>query len=206
MTLRNVNGQNIAQKKRESGTYTPSPETLGAQAAAAILWPIFRKAASTIRNSFTSRLAKQPAASAWYKEQYNNVLGATPVITPVLDLDELTFGKGTMSLTTLNDIDADVSDETVTIGWDVFSDDTVLATDRVSIILINKDAADPIASMLQFSNVAARSATAYVAAVPTGWMSAGDVINAYLQFYGAPSTATAGTSSSTILLSEAAVA
>ena len=209
MTLRNVNGQNIAQKKRAKGTYTSSPETIGAHLAAALLWPLFRKATGVVRKAFTSKLAKQPAASAWYSYQYNNTLGSTPVITPVLNLDDVIFGKGVMTQYAMDTPVADVSALTVAFGFIGIppgGDPTAELTDRLSVVLINDDATDPVASALSYPNVAARSATAATLDVPTGWMAAGDTIRIYSQWYGAASTPTAGTSSTTVLQTTVAVA
>lgn len=209
MTARTVNGQLVLQKKRAKGTFTSSPETLGAHMAAAIVWPIFRKATGVIRKCFTSKLAKQPAASAWYKYQYANALGSTPVITPVLNLDNVIFGKGVMTQYAMDTPVADVSALTVTFGFIGIppgGDPTAELTDRLSIVLINDDATEPIASALSYPNVAARSATAATLDVPTGWMAVGNTIRIYSQWYGDVSTPTAGTSSTTVLQTTVAVA
>lgn len=199
MTQRNVNGQWILSGRRAKGTFTPSPETLGAQEVAAYVWAVFRGARDYVRRGWTSKLQKQPAASAWYKWMYEHAMGATPVTTPTPTVVDFRFAKGTMLATDVTEI-ADASDESISFTWStVLGDASQLLTDRFSWVVINVENPlnpDGTYRILSGTSAAPRSVGSLSVTTPTGWMTAGDQLYVWTSFSGAGATANAGTSSS----------
>lgn len=193
MTLRNVNGQNIAQKKRAKNTFTPSDTTLGAQNIASKLWPIYRPWRGAITKGWTSKLQKQPAPSAWYGRMYDVAFTDQDTPTPTLQPGELQVAKGDI---TPNSWTAaiDASAGTLTLTWPTsLADETQLATDVVGVALYNTDTGYLYNQTL---GVGTRgTGGSMVLNFPAGTFTAGDVVRVIPFMYGAASTDNAGKSS-----------
>lgn len=197
MTQRNVNGQWILSGKRAAGTFTPSPETLAAQAVARILWPIFRFWTGSVRHGWTSKLQKQPAASAWYGSMFKNAITGFPV-TPVLDPTALQVAKGSIAPTVIT-ATISAATQTLAIAWNTsIVDDSQLGTDILGFALYNVDT-----GYLYSQNAGlGTKGGAGVANVlfDVGTFTVGDVVRVIPFFYGAPSTANQGKSSDSVNL------
>jgi hypothetical protein len=199
MTVRNVNGQSIAQGKRAAGTFTPSAETLGAQLTAALLWTIFRQAREVIRFGWTSKLQKQSAASAWYKYMYENAVGAVPVLSPTLDQSEARFSRGVMTPTVITGT-ASAATQIVTLNWATgAADSSQLGSDTFAAVITKQSSPNGIFDGLASGDTRADGSTIWSPG-SIGTFAAADTLRVYGSFRGAPSSANAGTSSNDFLL------
>ena len=209
MTWRELLGQQIFQGIRAAGQSNPSPQYLQSQAVAQFAWPMVRPALEVVRTGFTSKLTKQPAASAWYKANYAAIIGAStaPSISPVPA--DWIFTKGTMTPTPYTTAAvASAGAKTVTIHFQAGNADITQAnTDFPLVVIYNADQQKTIGIAFgPGSNNRTTLAGTLIVNTPTGFMAVGDEIHIYLGWYGAPTTPNAGTSSTSVEESVTAVA
>lgn len=204
MTALRLFGQQILKGKRAKGQSNPSPQYIQSQAVASYAWSVFRPVADAIRRGITSKLPKQPAASAWYGDNYSAIVGGAmaPAITP--DPDLFIFSKGTMTPTSVSAASViSAGADTITLAWPATPVDvTQLASDLVNVVLFNKTTG--LSAVIDAT--VARSAGALTPGIPPGFATLGDIVDVYFAFYGAPSTMTSGTSSNQTLQTVTVVA
>lgn len=201
LTWRELMGQQIFQGIRAVGQSNPSPQFIQNQAVARAAWVLARPALAVIRLGITSKLTKQPAASAWYKDNRPAIIGTgvAPAIVPVPA--NYIWSKGTMTPTPLGlAASASAGARTVTVLFQTgIIDSTTLATDLPLLVLYNATK-NLTAGFVGLAGTDDRSLDAGTWAVSTslGFMSTGDSLYVYLGWYGAPTTLNAGTSSNSL--------
>lgn len=199
MTWRELLSQQVFQKIRAKGQSNPSPEFLYSQLVPTVLWDIYRMIKSGIIAGWTSKLQKQPAASAWYGYNYKfGIINSGGF--PIVNFPELKISKGTMTQTDFT-VTNTTSAQTLTLTWDpTVVDETQNADDQVLIAVANTNGTtDPQGNPQFFLDMtASRADGTTVVTLPAGTYVAADNIAVYLGFRGVSPNDNAGTSSTSI--------
>lgn len=193
MTGRNSLGIDILQGKRKKGITNESIQVLQSQAAAALIWPMFRKAPGFIRDQFTApRAPGISAANQFYQFLYDNAINFDGMGGAALNLDDVIFAKGLMTPTNILTATGSVATHSIVFTWPTALSDSSQESTDVGWYVVYNATQDKTGS----ASVVARSAgTSGTIVLPTGFMALTDDVRIYVNFAGAVGASNEGTSS-----------
>lgn len=199
MTLTTWKDLKVFKGKRKKGLTNPSQSVLDHQTAMRQLVAIGQVLKSGLNTAFAQY---NSTIGGWAAFMKYNLTTAFDYTDPLIPLDTSTFrpSKGFMTpmpvkIATV----ADASAKTITVTTDASSlDDTQLSSDIQAIVVFN--GSGEVFWHNTDGGLRGNTSTEIITYnTPTGFLTAGDGLNVWVYYYGAPSTATAGTSSDSTL-------
>lgn len=203
MTARTSNGIRILQGKRAKGQSNPSQEYLDNQLAAALIWPLFRKAPGIIRSMFTTIPEGEYAANDFFKYAYNNAINFVGPGNVTITEGDILFSKGLMTPTPITSVIADDSDNTIDINYNATPVDASQQDDDFVSFIAHNVTQNKWTQLYQYNQ---RSSIQDPIPVDAGFMTTGDTINVWLQFDAYPGGINEGTSSNSAFATTVVVA
>lgn len=202
MTARTSNGIRILQGRRAPGTFTPSEKTINAHAAAAIIWPWFRKAIGFVRTMFTNVPTGRSAANEFYKRFYEYGISSHTSPTPAVVEAGILYSQGLMTPTPITNVVADESTNFLTFDYEPLpADATQLATDESWLVVRNLNNENTISTS---TGVRSDGASGNLSMAPLD-VSVGHILAIYHNFRGADETLNEGTTSNSYYITTTVV-